>query len=285
MRDHRRRWAHLLGACSLSTGCMGPSQPAPPVFGGQGAVVTQPKEMPLPPEGDKPKAQGGPCAAPSPPGDVTLLDDFEDGDNKPFKAFQREGWWFSASDNTEGSKISPSGSFAPDKLPAAQATKTNQLAAHFSAAGQKQWGVTWGTTLRWVDKGIRCPFNGSAFVGVRFRGKGPAEVRISVGLPETFPPDSGGSCKEGCWDTHGMPIHLSDRWDDYVVRWDHLQQGGWGAQARFDPKRMLGLSFSVNAKNLPADFWIDDIEFIPAPASVAAAPAVSPKTISEAHGP
>jgi hypothetical protein len=256
------RSAEPLLVAAMMTGCLvqKPPEPAPAVFGGRGAVIDGAKEHPLTPGDDKAKA--GPCAQPSPPSDVTLLDDFEDGDDKPFKGFQREAWWFSASDNTDGSNIYPAGTFAPDKLPATQASKANQFAAHFKAKGQKDWGATWGTTLRWADKGIKCPFNGSAFTGIKFRAKGPADIRVSFGLPETFPPDSGGACQEGCWDSHGMPLHLTDKWDEYIVRWDRVQQGGWGAQARFDPGRLLGVSFSVNAKEIPVDFWIDDIEFL-----------------------
>ncbi len=246
----------------------------PPVFGGQGATVTAAKETPLPAESEKGKAQAGPCGGVSPASDAPLIDDFEDGDSKPFKAFQREGWWSSASDNTDGSKISPSGSFAPDRLPSVQATKSNIYAAHLTAQGQKQWGATWGTTFRWVEKGIRCPFNASGFAGIKFRAKGPGDIRVNFGIPDTVPRDDGGTCTERCWDSHGMSVHLTDRWDDYIVRWDRVQQGGWGTDARFDPTRLLGLNFSVSTKDLPADFWVDDIEFISS--QQANAPAAAP---------
>ncbi|HEV8246545.1 MAG TPA: hypothetical protein VGP93_12290, partial [Polyangiaceae bacterium] len=122
------------------------------------------------------------------------------------------------------------------------------------------------------------PFNGSAFAGFKFRAKGPGTIRVSVSIPETMPKDSGGTCSEGCYDHYGKVFTLSNHWEDYIVRWDRLQQGGWGHEARLDPARMLGLGFSAGPKELPIDFWVDDIEFVnadasapvPAPAPVAA---------------
>jgi hypothetical protein len=240
---------------------MNPSAP-PPVFGGQGAVVGTPKEIPLPP-GAPAKVAGGPCSEKSPQSDTALVDDFEDGDHAAFKGFQREGWWFSAGDATEGAKIFPEpGAFHPERLPIAEATRDNLFAAHLKADGQKDWGTVWGVTLRWENKGIRCPLNVAGFAGVRFRAKGPGTVRLSFGIPETEPADAGGTCTSGCYDVHGKVYFLSDRWEDYLVRWDRLEQQGWGTQARFDPGRVVSLQLSVKPRDLPADFWIDDIAFV-----------------------
>ena len=234
-----------------------------PIFGGQGATVA--KETPLPEasSGDKPRT--GPCAAPSPPSDVALLDDFEDGDPHLFKGFERDGWWWVATDATEGAKVFPEpGKFAPDRLPAAEATKDNLFSAHFKASGQTGWGATWGVGLQWERKGIRCPLNASAFTGLYFRAKGPGTVRVNLQMPETQAATSGGTCTSGCYDFHSKVFFLSDRWADYFVPWTRLQQGGWGVQARFDPARLVGLSFSVKTKDLPVDFWVDDVAFVTA---------------------
>jgi hypothetical protein len=58
----------------------------PPVFGGEGAIVT--KEQPLPAESAAPLYTGA-CKGLAPVSETALLDDFEDGDNKPFKGFER----------------------------------------------------------------------------------------------------------------------------------------------------------------------------------------------------
>jgi hypothetical protein len=218
--------------------------------------------MPLPPESAVPAVKAGPCAAPSQPSDVALLDDFEDGDAQLFKAFDREGWWYSAGDPTPGAKLWPDGKFQPERLPAAEASKANMFAAHFKASGQKGWGAIWGVGLHWESQGIRCPLNASAFAGIRLRAKGPGTVRVSIGIPETEPAEGGGACTSGCYDFHGQVLFLSDHWSDYLVRWDRVQQGGWGAEARFQPERIVNLAFSTKAADLPADFWVDDIAFV-----------------------
>ncbi len=257
------RWigaAVLLAACS---GASGMRESSPPVFGGQGATVGAPKEQPLPADSASAKAAAGPCGEKSPPSDTALVDDFEDGDAAAFKGFQREGWWFAASDATESAKLLPEkGTFRPERLPAAEANRDNLFAAHLKAEGQRDWGAVWGVSLRWENKGIRCPLNVSAFSGLRFRAKGPGTVRVAFGMPETEPPDAGGTCTSGCYDVHGKVFFLTDRWDEYLVRWDRLEQQGWGTQVRFDPARIVSMQLAAKPKDLPVDFWIDDIAFV-----------------------
>jgi len=259
--------AGLALAMSCNAGPGAPSSPSP-IFGGQGAVVAMPQEAPLPADSGSPSAlsaPAGPCTPPPKPTEVALLDDFEDGDSHLFKAFERDGWWFAASDPTDGAKVYPvSNHFQPDRLPPAESSKDNLFAAHFKAEGQKDWGATWGVGLQWESRGIRCPLNASGFAGVRFRARGPGTVRVSFAMPETQPADQGGSCKTSCYDFHGKFVYLSDRWTEYLVRWDAVEQGGWGAQARFDPSRLLRLAFSVSSKDVPIDFWVDDIAFVDA---------------------
>jgi hypothetical protein len=241
------------------------ASPPSPIFGGEGAVVGGLKETPLPAGDAAPRAGAGPCSAPARPGDVALIDDFEDGDSHVFKAFERDGWWWSASDTTDGAKLYPeAGKFTLERLLSPEATKDNLFAAHFKASGQRDWGAAWGATLQWESKGIRCPFNASAFAGIRFRAKGPGSVRVALALPETQATEFGGACTSGCYDFHGKIVYLSDRWADYLVAWDRLQQGGWGAQARFDPSRLMNVSFATRPKELPADFWVDDLALVTA---------------------
>jgi hypothetical protein len=205
----------------------------------------------------------GPCAQASPPGQRVEIDDFEDNDAKIFKVFEREGWWFTAADETEAQKLfPPRGSFAASPLPEEEASKDNAFAAHLSAAGQTDWGVVWGATLKWTRKGIGCPFNASPFAGVEFRAKGPATIWVNFPTPDTTPAQEGGKCKDKCWDSYGKVVRIKEGWDSYTVRWDQLQQEGWGTDVRFDSERVLNLNFSAKVAYLPVDFWVDDIKFI-----------------------
>jgi len=259
----------ITGAVAALAGCIsgesGTASAPPPVFGGTGASIrAQPDEMPLPPESAAKKLDG-PCATPSRAVGTALIDDFEDGDNHMFVAFQRDGYWWTATDATDGAAVFPPvGKFAPDRLPPGEATRGNLFAAHFKAAGQHDWGAVWGVSLQWSNQGIKCPLDVSPFGGLKFRAKGPGAMRVEFVMPETQATEHGGTCTTGCYDFHGTVVFLEDHWADYVVPFDKLQQGAWGAQARFDPTRIIGLSFSVKPKALPIDVWIDDLAFVTA---------------------
>jgi hypothetical protein len=252
-------WCLLL-LVAASVGCAAQKN-EPGLFGGQGAQVGSANEKPLP-EGAGDPAALGPCGKMSPASDAALIDDFEDGDGHMFKAFERDGYWFGANDKTEGSTQTPSGTFMAEKLPEAEGNKDNRYAAHLTAAGQKDW-VTWGTELKWTRDGLRCPLNVSGFAGVRFRAKGPGRVRVTLAVPEVTPKEGGGTCTDRCYDAHGKWFDLSPTWDSYELRWEKLQQGGWGAEARFNPERIVNIHLSPDVKTLPIDFWVDDIELIP----------------------
>ena len=258
-------------AAAVAVACQQRAE-GPAVFGGTGASVASLDEKPLPAGAGLPQALG-PCGKVGPASDAQVIDDFEDGNDRIFKGFQRDGFWFSASDKTEGSTITPMAPFVAELLPAAESSKENRYAAHLTAAGEKNWGVVWGATLNYTREGIKCPLNLSAFAGLRFRAKGAGTIRVSVAVPEVTPKDYGGTCDARCYDAHGKVFLLSETWDTYEMRWEKLQQGGWGTEARFTPERVLNLGINVDVKALPIDLWLDDVELIPkTPSSAPAAP-------------
>lgn len=261
--------AGMLTACTNSSD-------APPVFGGEGAQVVSPNELPLA-EGQG-EVANGPCAKAAPAGDNPTLDDFEDGDNHLFNAFERDGWWFTATDDTPGTVEPRPDQFKPVLLPPEESTADNRYAVHLTATGFTDWGTVWGTSLDWSKEGLKCPFNASGFRGIRLRAKGNGRLRVAFGNPATIPPENGGTCQKGCYDTHGKMLDLTPEWAEYTVEFDKLQQGGWGTQAKFDPERVLVLNFAARPEWLPVDAWLDDIAFIPkdapaTPAGTAPAPA------------
>jgi len=261
----------LVLAAAVSVACMQQEADGPQVFGGKGASVGGLDEKPLPAGAGEPAALG-PCGKNGPESDAQLIDDFEDGNDRIFKGFQRDGFWFAAGDKTEGSSITPTAPFAAELLAAAESSKDNRYAAHLTAAGQTNWGVVWGAALNWTHEGIKCPLNVAGFAGVRFRAKGPGTIRVSMAVPEVTPKDGGGSCVDRCYDAHGKLFLLSSAWDSYEMRWEKMQQGGWGTEARFTPQRIVNLAVNVDVKALPIDLWLDDVELIPrAPASAPAA--------------
>jgi len=264
--------AVLLVACTAGGG------DKPPVFGGEGANIAGASETPLANAGAEPEEadEAGPCAKPAPRGDRLEVDDFEDADHKIFKVFEREGWWYTATDGTEGEQVFPEkGTFAPVPLPQTEASPDNDYAAHLTAAGQTDWGVVWGTTLRWIRKGIGCPFNASGFAGLEFRAKGPATIWVNFATPDTTPKENGGKCSDKCWDSYGKLVRIKEGWNHYEIRWNQLQQEGWGTDTRFDLERVMNINFSAKTNALPADVWIDDLKFLPVGAAADAAPTAS----------
>lgn len=210
----------------------------------------------------------GPCAVPRAASPHPLVDDFEDGNGQAFKVVQRDAWWWSSSDGTPTSVLSPvAGQFKPalrgDAIEGSAQSLPNAFAAHFEARGQSSWGANWGTTLRWMEGGLKCPFNGSAFAGVRFAARGTGQVMFQISMPTTTPVDQElGECKQGCWDQYTYVIHLHPEWRTHIVPFESLQQRGFGTDVPFDPSRLLGVMFQAGPEMLPADFWVDDISFV-----------------------
>src|SRR5688572_9995422 len=91
--------AVLLVACTAGSD-------KPPVFGGEGAQIEQASETPLTKAGaEGEEDERGPCAQAAPTSDRLEVDDFEDADSKIFKVFEREGWWYTATDGTAGEQV------------------------------------------------------------------------------------------------------------------------------------------------------------------------------------
>lgn len=263
--DLLARLSAVAAFAAIGAACTQSAAEKPPVFGGKGAEIEPSKgEIPLSENTAEADAMDqGPCANPAPPGDRIELDDFEDADNKIFKVFEREGWWYTATDGTEGEQVFPEkGTFAPVPLPEDERTDNNEYAAHLKAQGQTDWGVVWGATLKWKRKGIGCPYNASSFAGFEFRAKGPATIWVNFPTPDTTPRENGGKCSEKCWDSYGKVVRIKEGWNDYRIRWEELQQEGWGNDVRFDKERLMNVNFSAKTAQLPVDFWIDDLKFL-----------------------
>lgn len=259
LRRCKSRPAYLASVFALTGACASHESGAP-VFGGQGAVVDPG------PGAAAVEAQParGPCDTPAPASQDARLDDFEDGDHRLFGGFEREGWWYTATDHTQGATVfPPDGKFEPTRL-GSEGTLDNQFAAHLTANGYADWGVSWGVTLHHVGASAKCPLNAGNFGGIRLKARGKGTLLLRFGMPETTAAEFGGSCTEKCWDLHSYVLRLTDDWQTREIRWDQLQQGGWGKSVRFDPRRLLSLQFAASPKEMPIEAWLDDIEWLPA---------------------
>jgi hypothetical protein len=255
-------WLSGSTAFVLLVGCGGGSaQSELAAIGREGAKVSDENSQPSTADKEGPQMTG-PCATPPAAGQEALIDDFEDGDNQAFKTYKREGWWYASSDGTEKSPMHPPKSaFTADLLDPSEAIQENQMAGHFIAPKTTDWGVIWGSTMHWVQDGLKCPFNASGFDGLRFRAKGPATITVKIGTVATVPPEFGGICENKCWDQHNMVVRIGEDWGTFYLPWNRLQQGGWGTDARFEAERVIALNWTASLSQLPADFWVDDVAF------------------------
>ncbi len=184
-----------------------------------------------------------------------LIDDMEDGDALILFNDGRQGGWFVYNDGT-GMQV-PSGQVGSMPL-LDVARDMSTRGAHTYGSGFATWGAGIGFALA-----AGCMYDASAHLGFSFwaRASSAQTARLMVNTGATSPPESGGYCKSGCYDSFGAPIALSNSWNEYAVSFYDLAQQGWGTPASFDPSELLTIQFQVSAYQA-FDFWIDDIEFL-----------------------
>jgi len=205
---------------------------------------------------------GGPAnlCANVPPGKMALLDDFEDHDSVATMEFARDAFWFTVHDETPGS-IVPEGAVVPE----AGGPRGSAYAGHVVASGYSSWGANVALAMSHYSNGVRCPFNASAFKGIRFQARGKGVVRVQVPIPETVDKEFGGSCDPDkamvCYDQHGVDITLTEQWQSYELSWSDFSQFGWGTPAVLAPESIQGLQWVFIPANLPVDLWWDNVTF------------------------
>jgi expansin (peptidoglycan-binding protein) len=197
--------------------------------------------------------------------DEALIDDFEDGDATLPAIAERAGQWSAYNDESAGSTQSPAAGKAV--TPEASGAMGSGFAMHTSGSGFADWGA--GIQMDFKNPGTsaasRLPFDASKYKGISFYAKGTGSPRLELPIPATTDAPAGGSCTEGCLDTHGKAIVLSADWTLHTVAFSELEQEDWGTAADFDPSQLLGLAFKIpGSADDPAtfDFWIDDLKFV-----------------------
>lgn len=193
----------------------------------------------------------------TPPGELASIDDFDDGNSQAAYEAEREAYWFTVADGSDGT-LEPTGPF----LPVAGGYR-NTKSAHVSASGFSTWGAE--LTLNISHKGaVRCPFDASSFRGLRFVARGSGRVRVQVAMPGVVDKDYGGTCdsKAGqvCYDIHGVFVTLGEEYRAYELPWSSFQQRGYGVSVPFDQKTLTSIHFSMEKEELPVDLWLDQVE-------------------------
>ena len=190
-----------------------------------------------------------------------MIDNFEDADGSLIPNGGRQGYWYTFNDESEGATQTPS---VDAVLPEEGGALGTAMAMHTTGSGFSEWGGGIGIDLNNAGdpdggNGIKMTYDASAYTGIVLRAKGNAQIRASVQIEATIPPEEGGTCELDC-DPHGKVLLLSDEWQEFTLTFDQLSQEGWGTAAAWDATKVVGVQFKA-AKDVEFDFWVDEIGF------------------------
>ena len=185
-----------------------------------------------------------------------LIDDFEDGNDKPAAAGGRTGsWWIGKADHAVITL--PKG---PVK-PSAGGPEGSKFALHF--VGKTDNADTWGAAVgvNFLPTGF---YDASKYAGIAFKiksAKPNLDVRLKILDSNTHP--EGGVCKD-CFNAFGRELILGTEWKDVSLMWSELtQQSDWGnpRPPMIEPTKLHDMEWQMWPGN-EFDVWIDDVHFL-----------------------
>ncbi|MGC4086938.1 MAG: hypothetical protein QM756_03370 [Polyangiaceae bacterium] len=223
--------------------------PRPTPVSSAPAVVPEPVFAPLPPCPHTVKAAG----------DSPLIDDFEDKNARINLVEGRGGNWRSY--GPPGTRMTPAAGGAAFPIAIANGREGSHYGLHVSGGRIKNQA---SVSSQFAVGAYRC-YDASAYVGVEFWSRGRGRISVALPMLDTLETRWGGLCTKNCYDAHHAFVDLSADWKHYEVRFNELEQTGYGTPLKFDPTRLQSLGFAVDAPDSPFDFWVDDVAFIPAP--------------------
>jgi hypothetical protein len=182
-------------------------------------------------------------------GDSPLIDNFEDGNELVALREARNGYWVALSDtDPDGAEPILVPSLRLDPSPG------NRYALHVNGGRLR----TWGASVQ-VEFGPSC-YDASAYSGIAFEARGPGRLYAGIRGVDAVPVARGGTCTEGCYQSHLGLVTLESGWKTYVLSWRELRQDG--ATTPLDLRRANGIEFLVRPDDTPYDLWIDDVRFV-----------------------
>jgi hypothetical protein len=189
------------------------------------------------------------CDAPT----SLLIDDLEDGDAVTPNGL---GGWY----------VGPAPQLPSDAsdLPVPGGPGRSRFAAHTTSPGGPE-------TQAWVGVALGCSRDVRRLDGYRFAIKGTGSFYAKVVTLDTTATEFGGTCVEevadptttNCSDHYSTtePLTLTDdRWYECSVRFEDLDQIGWGTCVAFDRKAVTGIEI-VPEWETAFDLTIDDVRF------------------------
>ncbi len=208
---------------------------------------------------------------------ATLIDDFEDGENKVLGDDMRGGYWYVFNDNAEHAqtpgKQTPApvvDAYMPEAITGAPG---NTFAFHSTGdALFTSWGA--GVGVSFVDGGQlwKCPYDLTAASGISFKYKSNAAVTFKVPTRETIPDTAHGECTAGtaCFNQYSATVPAAADWTVATVKFTDLAVNpgwGWGADGApraptFNKASVTELQWTIKEATA-FDFWLDDVKIVP----------------------
>jgi len=190
-----------------------------------------------------------------------LIDDFEDGDSQLFQPSNRHGFWYSNNDGTgiQAPPADPSG-MKPFRPSSPGSPSSPKYALRTVGWGFESWGAFVSTSLATPALAALCPYDASAFSGIRLNAKGTGNLRVTVGTTLTTTPSNGGECGATVCSDYGKDVELSSDWTELKIPFDELSVPNWASPVPWDPRKIAYLSFWVASGDF--DIWIDDVGFL-----------------------
>jgi expansin (peptidoglycan-binding protein) len=163
------------------------------------------------------------------------------------------GTWYISSD--AATTRTPNGNFTQGSGVEGPGVRGSQYALHGSleVPGNAEWG---GVAQLTFDSAIDV----SSWEGVKFFAKGSGTVNVKLVSANTVPTDEGGTCNDGCSDSHVSRLSLSADWAEVKVYFNQVRQVGFGTKVDFDAKALLGIGIQAQDPG-SYDFWLDDVQF------------------------
>ncbi len=194
------------------------------------------------------------------------IDDFEDGDNAILAIGMRKGFWYTYNDGT-AVQVPTTSTAMPFKAMAAGHIATSTKAAETSGPKFMTWGAGLGVDFN-NTPAQSCPYDGTAYAGIKFWAKTSAAFKAMVQIPATTAKMSTGdsaTCVSTtmCNDHYYLPVPITAAWTQFTITFADsttFKQEGWGVKATFDKAHLLGMQFQVK-EAVAFDIVLDDLTF------------------------
>jgi hypothetical protein len=189
------------------------------------------------------------------PGDL-LVSDFEVGTKDLAKVAGRDGSWVLGDDGTSETLTAQ---------PTMACAARDRWAGHFAALGYKSWGANWTAIFRSGAGAV--PYDARAYGGISFWAAFGADNGPSFSVPfgiVTMDTAWNSLVCSPCDDHYLTTVPLTRDWQRYVVRFEDMDQGGWGSpQTPMRRDQFVGFVIWPKQPVQQFDIWIDDVRFEP----------------------